>query len=521
MKIKLKSIIATVILSVLLCTGFSAYSQKEIKLDILPAELAKKMIHNPVFKENAKGENFCWHARYEMDAFIENFLLTKNTAWLDAGVSYFDFLIGNMDTDPDGYKGWIGPYGYDDEFWQDALVGDAILMTGLLDFSVLVLENDRLKKTFGNKAKSYVALAKRDFAEKWDKRGTWMEDGPYGSYIGYHKFLKPGNLKEWINDPKVTRAGISHPFNKQMDAGQVFLRLYRITGNKVYRDRAERIYFTLKSHFQYFDDHYCWNYFDPLTPGDVDLKTRDTRHGVWVHPWRSGYQAGEVEKIVEAYHYGIVFNEQDIQRIINTNLGVMWNKDKVKPRFINSNGLGADGDTTGVGAFKAAYGHSSVTKNAGELWTGLLDFDQTIRDLYERRFKKGDSSTARIRYENTVLKHPPGFKRRHVKGKVTVPELNFSASKELYLATVLPHIISKEEKAIIICKSWVPGDLEIDLYAKDGKKIRNLYTGKIGEGTFITTWDGKDPDKKSIYKGTYNIRWTIGNGYREFPVVIP
>ena len=91
--------------------------------------------------------------------------------------------------------------------------------------------------------------------------------------------------------------------------------------------------------------------------------------------------------------------------------------------------------------------------------------------------------------------------------------------KDLYLATVLPHIISKDEKSIIICKSWVPGELQIDLYSNEGQ-VNNLYKGKIGEGIFIITWDGKDPAKKATYKGDYKIRWTIGEGYCEFPIII-
>ena len=305
-----------------------------------------------------------------------------------------------------------------------------------------------------------------------------------------------------------------------MDVGEVCLRLYRITGHKIYRDRAERIFLTAKSHFQYFDNHYCWNYFDPLTPGDVDLEKKDTRHGVWVHPWRSGYQALEVEKIVEAYHYGIVFDEQDMKRIINTNLNIMWNKDKINPIFISSNGLGADHDTTGMAAFRATYGHSTTFKNEGELWTGLLDFDQRIRDLYELRFKEGEKSTERLHYENTIRKNPPGFKRKYAKGEVMVPAVNFTECKELYLDTVLPHQITKQEKSIIICKSWIPGELQIDLYSTSGKKVHNLFKGKIAEGIFIITWDGKNPAKKVTYKGDYKIRWTMGKGYREFPVVI-
>jgi hypothetical protein len=365
----------------------------------------------------------------------------------------------------------------------------------------------------------YVQEAQREFVEKWDKRNCWVDDGEFGTYIEFNKFLKKDNLKQWIVDDSADRVGISHPFNKQMDAGQVFLRLYRVTGDKIYRDRAVKIFLTAKSHFQYFNNHYCWNYFEPLYPGDVDLEKKKTRHGVWVHMWRSGYQAGEVEKIVDAYHHGIVFDEQDIKRIINTNLEVMWNKDKKNPRFFNSNGLGADGDTAGLAGFQQAYGESNAIKNGGELWTGLLDFDQQIRDLYELQFKD-KNSIEYLRYKNSVLVNPPSFKRKNSKGEVVVPEVNFTASKELNLATVLPHIINDKQQSIIICQSWIPGDLQIDLYSTDGKKISNLYQGKINEGMFMITWDGKDPAKKETYKGSYKIRWTIGTGYREFPVVI-
>ena len=151
-------------------------------------------------------------------------------------------------------------------------------------------------------------------------------------------------------------------------------------------------------------------------------------------------QAREVEDIAEAYHYGIVFDEQDIKRIINTNLNVMWNKDKLNPRFISSNGLGGDNDTTGIADFQRAWGHSNVTKNSGELWTGLLDFDQTIRDLYEIRFRDDSTSAEYLRYKKYVSENPPSFKRKYVKGEVTVPVINFTESKELNLATVLPHM---------------------------------------------------------------------------------
>ncbi|MCK4965560.1 hypothetical protein KAS50_00935, partial [bacterium] len=297
--------------ALVLCFLIISCTKNEINFDITPEELCEKMINNPALKENPSGESFCWHARVGMDQYVENYLLTKNTGWLDAGIKYYDFLIGKMDTDPDGYKGWIGSFSRRGrEYREDALVGDAILLTSILDFSVLVLEDRALKDKYSRKANEYVETAKKDFVEKWDKRGSWSEDGPYGSYAGVFPFTQKGTVKEWI---KSSHAGISNPFNKQMDAGQVLLRLYRITGDMFYRDKAEKIYFTVKSRFQYFDNHYCWNYWEPLVPGDVNLQRKTTLHWVGVHPYRSGYQAGEVGKIAEAYHYGIVFDELDMQ----------------------------------------------------------------------------------------------------------------------------------------------------------------------------------------------------------------
>jgi hypothetical protein len=348
-----------------------------------------------------------------------------------------------------------------------------------------------------------------------------VDDGPYGCYIEFSKYLRPGNLKEWFT-PAVSRGGTSHPFNKQMEVGQVSLRLYRLTGMKKYKDRAEKIYFTAKSHFQFFNDHYVWNFKDPLVPADVDLVKNDTKHWCDVHMWWAMYQAGEVAKIVEAYNYGIVFTKEDIQRIINTNLKVMWNGDRVNPVYINSNGKGTAHDTTGRASFLRGNGHSNPFYDAGDLWSGLLPFDQTIRDLYELRFKGNTESPRFLAYKKTVLANPPSFERKFVKGEVNVPEIRFTESRDLYLATALPSVLPKDGKTILICKSRNPGDLQIDLYSKDGKKkIVNLKNGSAAkERVFIFTWDGKDPEGKKALKGDYVVRWTINGGYREFPVHI-
>jgi hypothetical protein len=489
-------------------------------VDTTPEELYQKAINNPGFEKSPDGEGFCWHAKGAMGQFLSYYELTKNTEWLDAGIRYYDFLVSKMKTAPDGYKGWIGAYLSDRKYWQDVLVGDALLTEGLLNFSILVQEDKELKRRYKTKADEYIQIAEKHFAEKYDARGTWIDDGPYGAYIGSNQFLAPGDLTKWVTRPGVSEAGMSPPFNKQMDAGLVFLLLHRATGKKIYHDRAQKIYLTAKTHFQFYDDHYSWNYWEPLIPTDVDLNKKETRHGVWVHPWRSGYTAREVGQIVEAYHYGVVFDETDIKRLINTNLKLMWNQDRKDPKFISSSGKGAEMDTTGRYGFRKRYGHSNETRNAGELWTALLDFDQTIRDLYEVRFKD-KNSPAYLRYKSTVLKNPPSFERHHAKGNVKVPLVKFTESKDLYMASVLPHHVKKNQEAIVICKSWNPGELTIDVYSANGKKVTSIFKGNIeGEKTIVHIWDGKDASTGQPLKGNYVVRWSINDGYREFPVML-
>jgi hypothetical protein len=57
---------------------------------------------------------------------------------------------------------------------------------------------------------------------------------------------------------------------------------------------------------------------------------------------------------VDAYRTGVVFDEQHIRRILNTNLAVMWNGSFDAPSFCNSN--------------------ANANQKAGVLRTPLADF---------------------------------------------------------------------------------------------------------------------------------------------------
>lgn len=491
-------------LLLILCVSMEVNAQQ---LDITPEQLYQRMANNPSFVENARGEAFCWHARAGMDQFLDNYELTKNTDWLDAGVRYYDFLISKMDTGPDGYKGWIGPYMYDNKYWVDSHVGDAILMNGLLDFALAVSDDKELKAKYGAKAVEYTELAKKHLIEKNDKRGTWKEDGPIGGYISYERYMEPGNLKEWKFGREVVKSGMSHPFNKQNDLGQICLQIYRLTGEKSYRDRAEKIFLRMKRQLQLTDNHYEWNYWEPFGPWDVKPGTNEFVHWVGINP-SAGYQAREVAQIVDAYHTGVVFDETDIRRLINTHLEVMWNKDKENPEFTNS---------------YIAHGIETTNKKNGKatgtLWTSLLDFDQRIRDLYATRFDEDDlHSAAYLRFED-LCKTPPSFKRKYAKEPVKLPAVEKSDSREIRMAVVIPGVLKKGEKCFIASISWSNAPMEVALYSKDGKsKLATLHNGPGQRNTL--EWNGKNPETNKQYKGDYRIRWTQGDGYREYPITI-
>jgi hypothetical protein len=217
------------------------------------------------------------------------------------------------------------------------------------------------------------------------------------------------------------------------------------------------------------------------------------------------YQAGEVPQIVEAYDTGVVFDKADIERILNTNLKIMWNGDKDKPRFANSNWR-----------LPAPPGAPTPDANskAGQLWTGLLPFSQTVRDLSGR----GEQT-----------KRPVGFERLYCAEKdAKVFDFPFHSCKTLTATAVKPSIVKNGTKAILMCKARIPQDtFEVGLYSADGKeKLLEIYKGKIDggldghAGIFLLQWDpGTAPQSKPL-KGEYRIRWTGVDGYREFPITV-
>lgn len=467
-----------------------------------PESAYQRAIGNPNFPKEGFGEGFCWHAATGLRGFLSGYEVSGDTAWLDYAVRYYDFLVSRMEIGPDGYKGWIGPYMYDNSVWCDVHVGDAILVEGMLAFAELVHSDKRLQPRYGEAARRYVAIAEKDVMEKWDARGTWYQDGPFGGYIAWDRYCEPRDLKRWSVRKEIKNSNLSLPFNKQEDMGSVAMKLYRITGRRKYFERAEKIFAFHKSRFQYFDNHYLWNYWEPLAQSDVDLPSGKTRHWIGVHPYRN-YQAGEVAKIVEAYDAGIVFDRQDIERILNTNLKVMWNGAPHDPKFRNSNST-----------LPWPPGAGPKNNTAGALWTALLPFSQTVRDLYEVDLKRNGRSLEH--FEKVTKRCPPGFQRKHAAEPESLPSFPLHECADINFAAALPSTFRAGAGTLLMANVIVPGDLEIALYSADGRVRERVLSRERRSGLVIYPWTGFDR-----LRGPYRIRWTTGrNSYREFPLVI-
>lgn len=477
------------------CCAVAAYSQSG------PEQLLNERMRTPLLRVEGTltGESLCWHAAYNMHKFMAGYRESRDTAYLSAGVKYYDALIATMHTSPDGYKGWVGPFIYDEKYICDVHIGDAILINPMLDFAEIVLahEDAAIREEYAQKVQDYLELAKKHLIEKWDSRNTWREYRDYGGYISWDRYMTSNNLHQWRRLP-VEKSNLSLPFNKQNSMGIACLRIYRITGENEYLQKALKIFNFMKSRMCLFDDHYVWNYWEPLGPWDVDAdEPNKLRHWVNVHPYRN-YQAGEVHEIVEAYHSGVTFTAEDIQRIINTNLKVMWNGDLKNPKWRNSNHA----------VLHAALGTVPVVKLrgdfkgfAGTLWSGLVDFDSTIRQL------------AGYRPES-----PPSFNRKYPELPITTFSVPFSSNRYLVMAAVIPSVVTKGSDAFIISKSRVPGDIEIALFSADGRrKVLDIHrtNGSGQPRLLVLRWDGSHAPA-----GMYRIRWTLRCEYREFPVVV-
>lgn len=455
------------------------------------------------------GDAWTWHARFPMHNFIDAYLATRDTAWLDAAVQYFDSCLKLLATGPDGLKGWLGPAYRMPGRLGEYPVQDILLLEPMTRFAALVTKDEpALAEKYGKVAGLYVELTETLAFQKWEKRGIWHESGPYGAFTHWPWTFTEEAPGRWQAPPPDV-SDFTLPVNMQAYWGVAALRLYRITGRDLWRDKAERIFRLAKSRLNLYDDHYAWNYWEPF--GLWDLKPGNLQEfSSWIntHPYVN-YQAGEVTAFVEAYHHGLVFDEQDMRRLVRTNLHVMWNGKLDDPQWNNSD----------AGVQKAALGEirrgtpKPDGKFAGALWTALVPFDATARALYEKQLAPGSIEYAY--YHRVTARTPPGYQRRHAELQSRPFDFPFHPCSTITMAAVIPAVIERGQYALVACQGRTAGDLRVELRGDDGQTAIAVLKEAPLKLIVNHIWD-----TSGVKPGRYRVRWTLKNEYREFPIEV-
>ena len=477
------------------------------------AELAKKLEAIP--DGGATGEQQGWNLNWFLGPVLRR-CDSATDEWLAPTERILNMLADKMAVGPDGYKGFIGPYIYNEnEHWSDVHVGDAILIKHMLHFAVIIHENPHLKTKYGQSADRFLQIGKRDLIEKWEKRGTFVVDGPFAGYKEWNMFCKPDDIGgEWYVNDQGRGPGTVFPclpFNKALDMAYCMLQIYSMTGEKVYKEKAEKLFNRFKAGLNPYKGGYTWNYWEPVSPADINVQsTRNERilsHWVGTHPYRD-YQAGEIVMVVYAYNMGVTFTDDDIRRFIHTNLQFMWNGDRSKPEWANSDAI--------LPGYEKPKPSKEYPTTAGIQWDALAQFDTTI--LYLKKLAGSRNRPISEDKTETI-----GFVRKYApKAKIQEPAWmkGVGESAGQMEAIVIPSVIPAGESAVILSKS--DGDVstvEIVIRPLKGGKEIPITTHEMGKGTqFFYVWDGTIDGKRK--KGEYVVIWKYRGGERAYPVTI-
>ena len=492
--------------------SFTIYDERPELRHKETADLAGRLAAIP--DGGATGEQQGWNLNWYLGPVLRR-CDNANDDWLEPTERILNMLADKMAVGPDGYKGFIGPYIYNGQHWCDVHVSDAILIKHMLHFATIVHRNPNLKTKYGKSAERFVQIGKRDLIEKWEKRGTFIVDGPFAGYREWNMFCNPEDIEgEWYEDNNVRGQGVvtpSLPFNKAMDMAHCMLQIYSITGEKVYKEKAEKIYNRFKAGLNPFQDGYTWNYWEPISPADVDVRsTRNERilsHWVGTHPYRD-YQAGELENVVYAYNFGITFTDADIQRFIHTNLHFMWNGDRSKPEWENSNSK--------LPGYRKPAPSTDYPTTAGIQWDALAQFDTTI--LYLKRFAGRNRQTMEENSETVgfVRKYAP--RRTNVKEPAWMKGIGESAGQ--MTAIVIPSVVPAGENTVILSKAdGEMSPVEIMVRPLKRGKAVPVTVQQMGNGIqLFYVWDGTVNGKRK--SGEYVVIWKYRGGERAFPVTL-
>ena len=274
------------------------------------------------------GEDMGWLMFPMLKGFDDGYLTTKNPNWVALFVGCVDTWIRRGLIEPDGYIGWpkLGAAGTNvdrlDEFYTDSMLGEAMVLQYVALMSDLILKTPSLDANFSVMAKRYIKIAEQVF-EKWDQRGAWR-DTPDGGMVTVELPFGIDKKKwTWTDDYQKRNApssGFSHPNNKANRIATWLVAMFDVTHKPIYSERAEKWFRLMKSRLKLNGNEgfRIWNYWEPAGAWDYKAYVLP-KHLIGIHP-NAIYYEFDVEGIVTAYEHGLVFDRDDINKLIMTAL---------------------------------------------------------------------------------------------------------------------------------------------------------------------------------------------------------
>ncbi len=315
------------------------------------------------------GEELGWRVSPFLNGFYQGYLVTHDPKWLERLIDWTDACVKRTVIEPDGFRGWPkgdGSGNESKEYAADSLLGEAMLLQPVVRAAAEINKTPVLQEKWGDEALSYLKLAEEIF-QKWYSRDCWREVKAGGLWVvpAFGIDRQTGKWSAGYEQRKT--AGFSNPDNKQNHIAQWLLAMHDVTHKPVYRERAEKWLRLMKSRMKLRQEgkYVVWNYWEPAGPWDYKADGSPS-HWVGVHP-NGGYYTIDVEGIVAGFERGLVFTEEDIQRLVATNRDFMWNQQIQGARFQRIDGGEPD---------------ARWKNSPGVLWTALVTHDETLKKIF-------------------------------------------------------------------------------------------------------------------------------------------
>jgi len=317
------------------------------------------------------GEELGWLVSPFLNGYYYGYMATGDRKWVDRLTDWGDAVIKRGVKEPDGYIGWPKEAGAStsavEDYYTDNELGEAMALRPMVLMAREILRTPALEEQYGPKAREYIRLSEQVF-EKWDARGAWREVADGGLWVVPPFGIDRGTGKWTAGYEQRNKDGFSLPANKQNLIALWLLAMHDATQKQIYRERAEKWWRVMKSRMRLRENgkYFVWNYWDPGGPWD-SKPDGSLKHWVGVHP-NGGYYAIDVEGIVAAHEAGLVFTQDDLDRLIATNRDFMWNRQVRDAQFQRIDGGKPD---------------ARWAKTPGVLWAALAPYDPTLRKIFE------------------------------------------------------------------------------------------------------------------------------------------